>query len=184
MTACKLLTVAAMLLHSIFGCSLHHACACESHPHGQQQHVAAIEDANACNHADHQHFAEVECAGSCKHHDHANHDQNDTCHGDHRHADDAKTTAKSQLGNGCQCCQETPCENGDSPCCSAVQCSFIIASDVEFTLDVGPILFVLGDDDPSCMESLRARSLVDIGRLLAGHNGSLSMCSLHCSWQI
>ncbi|QDV85743.1 hypothetical protein TBK1r_47590 [Stieleria magnilauensis] len=165
-TACKLLTVAAMLLHSIFGCSLHHACACESHGHGAHQHVAEVEDVNACDH------------------DHASHHHDDGCHDDHQDADDGQDAAESLVRIGCDCCEKTPCEHGDSPCCSVVQCSFIPVSDVEFSLDVGPVLFVLVDIDSSFKESLRARKLVDIGTFHSGVDDPLSRCALHCSWQI
>lgn len=149
-TACKLLTVAAMLLHSIFGCSLHHAGACELH----------------------QHFAEADDVSLC-HHDHA-------CHDEHQLVDDEIGTHASVS----DCCRKTPCEKGDSPCCSAVQCSFIPASNVEFSLHVGPALFVLVDIDTTFMESLRARRLADVGRYSSGIDDSPSRCALHCSWQI
>ena len=164
--ACKILTVAVMLLHSIFGCSLHHACACESHEHGEHQHVAVAEDANACDH------------------DHASHHHDHGCHDDHQHADDGQEVAESLVRTGCYCCEKTPCEHGDSPCCTAVQCSYIPASDVEFSLDLGPVLFVLADINSPFMESLRARNLVDVDRFRSGSDDSLSRCALHCSWQI
>jgi hypothetical protein len=160
------MTVAAMLLHSIFGCSLHHACACETHEHGEHQHVAEVEDGGTCDH-DH----------GCHHHDHA-------CDDEQQKAGDDQITAAAWVSNGCDCCEQTPCEHGDSPCCTELQCSFILASDVEFSLDVGPALFVLVNIDPSWMESLRARNLADVGRLHSGFDDSLSRCALHCSWQI
>lgn len=165
-TACKLLTVVAMLLHSIFGCSLHHACACESHEHGVHQRLAEGDDASSC------------------HHDHAGH------HHDHGCRDEPSNPVTEQiatafcLSNGCDDCDTTPCKRGDSPCCSDVQCSFILASDVEFSLDLGPVLFVLVDMDPSFMESLRAKNLACFGRFDSGVEDSLSRCALHCSWQI
>lgn len=166
---CRIVTVAAMLLHSIFGCSLHHACACDSHVHGEHPHVADVAAADSCD-DDH------DC-----HHKHASHDE-DACH-DHAD-DDHQVASESLVGTGCDCCETDPCEHGDSPCCSPVQCSFIIVSDVEFSIDLGPALFVVVDTGAILAKLPGARNLADRGRPTSGFDDSLSRCALHCSWQI
>ena len=173
---CRIVTIAAMLLHSIFGCSLHHACACDSHVHGEHPHVTDVAAADSCD-DDH------DC-----HHEHSGHDE-DVCHNEHAcddgHADDDHQIASESLvSNGCDCCEKDPCEHGDSPCCSPVQCSFIIVSDVEFSIDIGPALFVVVDTDPLLAKLPCARSVADGGGLTSGIDDSLSRCALHCSWQI
>src|SRR6056297_3572321 len=61
---CRLTTVAALLLHLIFGCSLHHADACGHHDHDGCQHTCSaadspsVHDDHACGH-DHEH----DCSG-------------------------------------------------------------------------------------------------------------------------
>jgi hypothetical protein len=88
------------------------------------------------------------------------------------------------MSDGCDCCEKAPCDHGDSPCCSAVQCSFILANDVDFIVDDGPVLFVHVHDDSALFESSRAKFPADLGRLRSGFDDSLSRCALHCSWQI
>ncbi len=148
-TTFKLITVAAMLLHSIFGCSLHHACACESHEHGKHQHAADVEDPVACDH------------------DHAWHHHDDACDDDPQDADDDQVTTKTWVSNGCDCCEEDPCEHGGAPCCSEVLCSFIVANDVEFLLDVGPAQFVLVNVDSSVVTSLRRSSAPRVAGIIS-----------------
>ena len=145
-TTCRLVTVAAMLLHSMFGCSLHHACACGSHVHGEHSQVAAAEPCDD----DH------DC-----HHEHDSHDEN-ACHNDH--ADEDQFPSESFVTSRCDCCEKVPCEDGDSPCCSPVQCSFILACDVEFSIDVGLTLFIVDDTGPSLKTSPNAWSDAHGGR--------------------
>ncbi len=164
-TTCKLLTVAAMLLHSIFGCSLHHACACGPHEHVEHRQVAEMED-----------------AGSCEH-DHDGHHHRDACHDEHQCADN-EPLLDSWLSRACDSCEGTPIEQSDKPCCSDVQCSFILASDVEFSVDKGPTLGAIADFAVSFAGLHGARKLAHIGRVPTGVDDSLSRCALHCSWQI
>ncbi len=155
---CRLATVAAMLLHSLLGCSLHHACACDSYMQGEHQRV---EDAGTCD--DHGH--------SC-HHDGG-------CDRDHREAG-----AGSWVIIGCECCENTPCGHDDSPCCSEVHCSFIASSSVQFSLDIGPELLALSEFKQSLAALPRGERFVYDVRHCFGFDDSLSRCALHCSWQI
>lgn len=169
-TTCRLITVAVMLLHSIFGYNLHHACACELHTHGAYQHVAGAEPTESCQH-DYDHERRHGESPCC--HDHEE---------DGEHGDDIRPNAS--VSNGCNCCQKAPCERSDAPCCSEVQCSFILGNDIEFSLDAGPFLFVVVDDESALWESSRAKIVGDPGRLSSGVDDSLSRCALHCSWQL
>jgi hypothetical protein len=155
--SCKILTVAAMLLHSIFGCGLHHHCACESDGHVEIQNVAQV--------------------SSCGH-DHSVQDKKPVCGDQQRDADQALTA------NGCGCCESSPCEHGDSPCCSVVQCSFIPTNDVELPLDFAVAIFVAPSSAILFIESQRASIFADSGGVQSGFVASLSLCSMHCSWQI
>jgi hypothetical protein len=77
-----------------------------------------------------------------------------------------------------------PCERGGSPCCSAVQCSFVLASDVKFSRDIGPVLFVLRDTDGFLRESQRAGRLGQNSRGHGAFDDPLFRCALLCRWQI
>lgn len=169
-TLCRLLTVAAILLHSIFGCGLHGVCACDSHQHGESHCVADTADSSRCDHDDH----------ACHRHDTDGHDTDG--HEDQRM--DPQGDASSWVADGCDHCDQHPFDRDESPCCSAVQCSFIVANDVEFAFDVGPALFVLDDIDRVLSQSLRWAGQVEDGSVRSRYDDSLSRCALHCSWQI
>ena len=164
--ACKLITVAAMLVHSIFGCSLHHACACESRAYGEYQHATGVEPVDSCQHDHDRHHGETPCGH------------------DHEEKGKESVTPNAIMSDGCECCERAPCEHDDSPCCSEVLCSFIVANDIEFSLDAGTVLFVLIGDDSALVESSRAKFLANFCRLRSGFDDSPSRCALHCSWQI
>lgn len=156
-TSCKILTVAAMLLHSIFGCGLDHLCACESHEHVEIQDIAP--------------------ATSCGH-DHSVQHRKPVCSDQQLDADLVLTA------NGCGCCERGPCERGDSPCCSVIQCSFIPTNDVELPLDFAVALFAAPASATFFIESRHASTFADSGGVQSGFVDSLSRCSMHCSWQI
>lgn len=165
-TLCRLLTAAAILLHSIFGCGLHRVCACSSHQHGEVQCAAETADSSQCDHNDH----------ACHRHD-ADGDED-------QGMDDQQSGVTGWVADGCDGCEEHPFDRDDSPCCSAVQCSFIVVNDVEFALDVGPATFVVDDIDRTLSQSLRSAGQVDGGSVRSRYDDSLSRCALHCSWQI
>lgn len=158
-----------MLLHSIFGCSRHHACGCDSHVHGEHPIVAPVAATDTCDDEHH-----------C-HHEHAHHAEQDS-HGDH--SDGCPDDSLDYLSTACDCCERSPCEHGDSPCCSPVQCSFILVGDVEFSIDVGPALFSVVNPRPVTATSLSARNVAVGAGIRSGLADSLSRCALHCSWQI
>ena len=162
-TTCNLITVAALLLHSIFGCSLDHACVCESHVHGEHQHAQNAAGTGACEH------------------DHSGHHDETPCDDNQK---DEIASPETMITSGCDCCQKGPCDDGDSPCCSEVQCSFITANDVALSLVGGPALLGLADVDRSRLNSRYTRCRAEMDRRCVGLDNSLARCALHCSWQI
>ncbi|MCS7471169.1 hypothetical protein NZK35_31310 [Stieleria sp. ICT_E10.1] len=160
----RLFTVAAMLLHSIFGCGFHHSCADAKHVHQAHRQVepTALCDAHHC-------------------HGHADTDRDVI---DHQRA--AVEMVAASFDDGCQQtpCPGTPCPHGETPCCSVVQCSFIGSSGFTFSVDVGQVGFAAADTDASLARSSRGRLSVDGVRSGIAPDDSLSRCALHCSWQI
>ncbi|MDV6030764.1 MAG: hypothetical protein F9B45_11840 [Phycisphaera sp. RhM] len=157
----RLFTVAAMLLHSIFGCTLHHACADAKHVHGADQQIEQTE--------------------SCDGHD---------CHG-HAGTDRAVIDRlQISMVASCDDVfhsahgRQTPCPLDGTPCCSVVQCSFIGPSGSTFSVDVAQVIFAAADTDASTARSSRSRLFVDGVRSRVFSDDSLSRCALHCSWQI
>ncbi|QDV44637.1 hypothetical protein Enr13x_45050 [Stieleria neptunia] len=165
---CRLFTVAAMLLHSIFGCTLHHACADAKQAHAKQVH------------GEHQ---PVEQTGACGGHD---------CHGHASSDHDAIDRHLKPFGtwlvsfNDCRQtpCRNTPCRHSDTPCCSVVQCSFIVSSGFAFSADIGQVQFAAAETDGALARSSRSRLYDHSARNSVALDGSLSRCALHCSWQI
>ncbi len=162
---CRLLTIAAMLLHSIFGCHLHHACACQSHTHAE--HSAGFAPV----------LAAVSCVHGCQHHSPASFADPVTRLGG---------SASGDQGNdGSACDGNVPTQHHhESPCCSVVQCSYISTAGLLRNFDFGTGLIVFFDVELS--ESRSSGKTVALGRLgrHARISASLAQCALHCSWQV
>ena len=166
---CRLVTVAAMLLHSIFGCSLHHVCADATHVHGQHQRVVQAE--------------------SCDDHDCHGHAKIDRDEIDHDKIDRQPILIETWMASFDDGCPQTPCPqsscpHGETPCCSVVQCSFIVSSGFTFSVDLDQVLFAAADTDASRSGSSRSRLSCGNTRSSVAVDDSLSRCALHCSWQI
>lgn len=166
LNACKIMTAAALLLHSIFGCSLHHACACESHAHGKRQLADAWIESTMPDHGD---LGPQHDSSCCDCHHETSHDQ---------------LGSEASLTAGCDCRQDSGRSDGDSPCCSEIQCSFTLASSSECSLDVRLVLLNVVDVDSFLAHSPRAIRPSPSGRLGVGFDCALTLCALHCSWQI
>ncbi len=167
-TLCKFLTVAAILLHSIFGCGLHRVCACESHEHGESHCLTDISVSGPCDHQEH----------GCHHEDDAVADVVE------RAMELPPRDSAVLVGDGCGCGGQGPFEHRDEPCCSDVQCSFIAANDAAYAIEIGPPLFVLQNVDRSLSMSPGLRGRADEDRVRARFDGSADRCAVHCSWQI
>ena len=168
---CRLTTVAALLLHLIFGCSLHHAAACGSHEHDRCQHT--------CDAAG----SETESDSESVQHDHVcdHHDEHDGSGGvESVEAGDSE----SQLVAPCCVCESQPCDGNHPGCHGEVVCSFVPSSDVAFVVDVPFVAFIVYDNDPmlSTISSLASRGLRE--RSAIGVQGSLSHCASLCTWII
>ncbi len=167
--SCNFLTVAAMLLHSILGCSFHHVCAGVPHDHGRWE---SVREADAC------------AGHGCHQHDHS--PKGTETGKDASPADGFGTevsVAVFWLAVDQSCCPKTPCRQGDSPCCSVVQCSYLASSGIPFSLDTLqlPCEWVLSD-----RWLMGASRHGWSNRPLRSHwfpDDSQSRCALHCSWQ-
>ncbi|QEF99242.1 hypothetical protein Mal15_33040 [Stieleria maiorica] len=168
--SCNFITVAAMLLHSILGCSFHHACAGVPHEHGQRESVL---EADACaEHGCHQHDHAPKRGGGCQ----------DSSSADAFGA--GASVALSWLAGGQRCCPKTPCRQGDSPCCSVVQCSYLTSSGIAFSLESVQVPHAWAGADASRIGTSRHGCANQPLRPLWLPDDSQSRCALHCSWQI
>ncbi len=188
-TVCRLTTVVALLLHLIFGCSLHHATACGTHGFDGCNHACGTSEAPGV-HQDHDCAHAHDCSDG---HD-DNHDDGDS----DRHSD------HDQTGHGCSSneelivhqdlvneaiacngqCQSVPCD-GDHPGCHGdVECSFVPSSDVVFFTDAPFVAFMVYDHDPLVTASNAAlvRGLHERHEVHAVD--SLSHCASLCTWLI
>ena len=160
---CRLTTVAALLLHLIFGCSLHHAAACGSHGHGGCDHARVSTDLPSVQ-SDH-----------CCSHDH-------DCSGEDETVEAYDNV--SQLVAPCCACESQPCDGNHPGCHGEVECSFVPSSDVVFIIDAPVVAFVCYEHDPmmSFVSSLAARRLQQ--RSVNVATDSLSHCASLCTWII
>jgi len=174
---CRSTTVAALLLHLIFGCSLHHAAACGSHEHDGCQHTCQAAGSPVVADSPSVHdSSSVPDDHVCDHH-----------HGHQGSGEDESgltSSSESQLVAPCCVCESQPCDGNHPGCHDEVVCSYVPSSDVAFNVDVPFVAFVLYDHDPmmSTVISLasrakRERSAIDI-------QDSLSHCASLCTWII
>jgi len=161
---CRFTTVAALLLHLIFGCSLHHAGACGHHDHDGCPHTCvsdslAVHDEQDCGH-DHGHGCPTE---------------EDTVE---------PSVQLSQLVAPCCDCETQPCNGNHPGFHGEVECSFVPSSDIVFVINAPLIAFVIYEHDPmlSDANSLASRGLP--GRSAIGAQDSLSHCAFLCTWII
>ncbi len=160
LNACKIMTAAALLLHSIFGCGLHHASACGMHEHGPHESACAAE-----------------------HHDSCPDGEQDHDEGEHGHAAGLVAHHVPQIAPACHC-EHVPCEGNHGSCHSEVECSFVPPSAPEFSLDSGLVVFVVFRD--AHVPSLDDSGTWDNSsrRVSAGCCSSPARCALLCTWQI
>jgi hypothetical protein len=161
---CRIATVVAMLLHSLFGCAVHHAMACGSHSHDACEHGEFGVD-----HPDlHAHY------GACHHH------VNENCDEDGRHSDvvDAKLTAY------CAACQAGPCDGSSPRCHSTLACSFVASSDFVVQADAVCTGFVCYELDSSLFCACVSQWRHCVPRSTSLASGSLSHCATFCTWLI
>lgn len=157
-SVCQFITVAALTLHSLFGCSLHHACAGCTHAHR--------------NLAESQHTIDHGCS-----HDSPN--ERREASGKHERSEQAPSLLATDLP-----CQHAPSEHGDEGCHSEIECSFLPASPIDFGVGEVPVAYFEG---PSAQPDLLLAGLFSPGhrKKPAGFCWDPpSLCALHCTWQI
>lgn len=167
---CRLTTVVALLLHLIFGCSLHHAGACGHHDHDGCQHT--------CSPADSQSVHQEHACG---------HDHDHVCSGEDKFSEDETVEVSdnvSRLVAPCCVCESQPCDGNHPGCHGVVECSFVPSSDVVFIIDAPLVAYVTYEHDPmmSLVSSMAKRGLHQRSAPVA--TDSLSHCASLCTWII
>lgn len=167
---CRLVTVAALLLHLLFGCSLHQAAAGGTHrlhECQQAQEHGAFEtigpesgpSGHGCGH----------------HHDHVNRFDPET---------NSIDQVAGRLMAPCCLCELPPCDGDHPGCHGEVECSFVPSSDVVFVINAPFVMLVTRAHDPlkSYLDSLESRGSGH--RSAIGARDSLSHCASLCTWII
>ena len=164
---CRLTTVAALMLHLIFGCSLHHSAACERHDHDRCRHTC--ESAPLSMHGNH----------ACIH-DHHHSGRGKTPEGNAIEADDSVR----QLASPCCVCESQPCDGNHPGFHGEVECSFVPSSDDVFIIDAPFVAYVTYEHDPmmTFVSSMAKRRLHQRSARLS--MDSLSHCASLCTWII
>ncbi len=158
---CRLTTIAALLLHLIFGCSLHHVAACGSHGHDGCQHTCLTDNLPSVQPDD--------CCG-CGH---------------GRSGEAVGPIGKvNQVVAPCCACEPQPCDGNHPGCHGEVECSFVPSSDVVFNIDAPLVAFVSYEHDPmmNFVSSLTTRRLQQRSAIVV--SDSLSHCASLCTWII
>ncbi len=170
LVVCRITTIVAMLLHSLFGCSLHHAASCDSHAHGLCDHVC-----DADGHPSVQH--ENDCC-----HEHGGHDDgvgpDGSCTGE------LIASSEASVAPVCPGCESSPCDGNSPGCHSAGSCSFVPCSDVAFVCDAVFVGFISYDLDPSMSRVRTFAWQQERQRQFYGVEDSLSRCASLCTWLI
>ena len=169
---CRLLTICALLVHSIFGCGSHQACTCAGHDHV----AASAQLSQTSEHAGHQH---------AHHHRHgaANRSHHDHAHGGTQVADHDESV--THFVAGCACC-ESASGDGEPPHCPRDAVARGASPDVRSVDTDQPSLPLvrLFDRPLSSQDFLNARLVAARchGDLTA--SGTASRCALLCVWRI
>ena len=157
---CRFPTVIALLLHLIFGCSLHHAVGCERHDHAGGLSTCVSEASAAHAHA-HSHEGETPSG----------------------HASEVGD-GERQLTSPCGGYHSQPCEESESACHGELECIFVPSSDVVFIIDTSFVTFVTYEHD-SMMNLVSTIARRESFRRSAGlAKNSLSHCASLCTWII
>ncbi len=159
-----------MLLHSLFGCSLHHAAGCDSHAHGLCDHACDVDGHPSVQ-------PETDCC-----HDHQGHDHGDETDGSC--GGELVTGSESNVAPSCPGCESGPCDGSSPGCHSVSSCSFVPSSDVAFVCDAVFVGFVSYDLDPNMAPVRMIAWQQERQRQFSGVEDSLSRCASLCTWQI
>ena len=169
-TVCRFITVAALLLHLIFGCSLHHAAACGHHDHDGCKHACSptdsqsVDEEHACGH-DHDHGCARENTSS---------------------EEETGGVSHNVSGLVASCCvsHSQPCDGNHPGCHGIVECSFVLSSDIVFIIDAPLIAYVTFEHDPMMSLVSSMAKLASFQRSVRLAKDSLSHCASLCTWVI
>lgn len=159
-----------MLLHSLFGCSVHHAASCDSHAHGLCNHACdadghpSVQHENDCCHDDGEHDHSVGKEGSC--------------------TGELIASSETSIALVCQGCESRPCDGNSPGCHSAGSCSFVPSSDVAFVCSAVFVGVMAFDVDPSMARVRTFAWQQKRQRQFCGVEDSQARCASLCTWQI
>ena len=158
----RLTTVASLMLHLIFGCSLHHAASCEQHGHQHEEVGFSPQPIDV-------HIGQ----GCGRQHDHS--------HGAVKVADedcgwDLIATAHFH--------SPQPCGENHPKCQGEIGCSFAPPSDVVLIIDVPLVAYLVYDRDPLLIRTIALAKRAVSQRPPWDSCDSLSHCAFFCTWLI
>lgn len=168
---CRLTTVAALLMHLFFGCSLHHAAACGHHDHDGRQHACSAVVATSIDDS-----ATVRDDHVCDHdHDHG-------CSGEQETAASIDKVVESTPA----CCarESQPCDGNHPGCHGVVECSFVPSSDIVFSVDRPLVALLSYQRDPMMNVACSLSTSRLHPRSVRLATNSLSHCASLCTWII
>jgi hypothetical protein len=161
---CRFTTVAALLLHLIFGCSLHHVGVCGVHDHAGRDQSCSTSQLFGL---------QPERGCDC-----------DRVEG----RSGSKSTAEipsrvDQLTAACCACESQPCDGNHPGCHGEVECSFVPSTSVAFIIHAASIVFVTFEHDPMMKHAI-SLSHSWRERFVIGVQDSPSRCASLCTWLI
>ena len=172
-TPLRILTAAALLLHSVFGCGLHDVCGCEGTTQDRSRWDSAAEG------------CELECESLDVHHNdaHLEHSQDSDASGCCEHAVPMDFTYETPHRDGC-CCQQTPHPDRSAATNCSIACSFVQSTGVIFNFDARFVEFVGQNDRLSHGQLVEASAYGPRywGAMRGGD--STFLCASLCTWQL
>jgi hypothetical protein len=122
--ACRLIAVACLLLHSLFGCALHHACAA-----GESKYQASTHPLSSHCHVPQQ-VRQAEAHGHCSPQPHACDEQEARWGQEHDPSSSRSQPCREiadgegLLRSGCSGCENLPCDGNES-CHHSTACHYV-----------------------------------------------------------
>lgn len=172
LAVCRITTIVALLLHSLFGCSLHHAASCDSHAHSLCDHICDADEPPSVQH-------ENDC---CHRHGEEEHDHSGGAEGSC--TTELIASSETSIAPACPGCESGPCDGRSPGCHSAGSCSFVPSSDVTFVFDAVFVGFISYDLDPSMVRVRTFAWQQEHERQFSRAEDSLSRCASLCTWLI
>lgn len=169
----RILTAAALLLHSIFGCGVHDVCGCQPNWQGR----SALDSSHQC------------CDPHVERPDvHHNHDHSELIH-DGETMDDCGHFVQTDHEVGslhalCGCCQRSP-HHDHSPLSSCdISCSFVQSSSVVVAADPPLVEYLMPQDIVVLGQRVEAVAFGPRYWISVRGGDSMSHCAALCSWRL